>query len=190
MNRREALCCFLPSFHSTTIPLRSHPHPHRPACPLMLRHFCHLLCARHCALPLHLACQTCCNRLSASLCHAWLVRAFLSSYCRPKRSQCHHIAADAAQLASCQIRTFLQHSTCKKAALRLFALPHTARHILACSLQHHHLLLQVASPHRPHLSLRRHPLLRRRQALPLLGPHKPPTCLTTSLTSSRPMLLV
>jgi hypothetical protein len=40
------------------------------------------------------------------------------------------------------------------------------------------------------LSPRRHPLLRRRRTLPLLGPHKPPMRLTTSLTSSCPLPLI
>jgi hypothetical protein len=163
---------------------------HCPVCPLTLGRLCHLLHTRHCSLPLHRRCQTRHNRLSASLRRAWLACAFLSSCHCLKRSLRPHVAVDKAQLASHQICAFLQHSTCKKAALCPWVLPCTARRVPACSLQRRHLLLQVASPRQPHLSPQHHPLLRRRQTLLLLGPHKPPMRLTTSLTSSRPMPLV
>jgi hypothetical protein len=190
MSRREARCRSLPLFHLMTILLRSYPCPHRPVRPLTLLCLRHLLRARRRVLPPHCACQTRRNRLSASLHRAWLARAFLSSCRHSRRFLSPRVAADAAQLASRRIRTFLRPSTCKKAALRPFALPRTARRVPARSLQRRHPLPQVASPRRPHLSPQRHPSLRRRQTLPLLGPHKPSTRLTTSSTSSRPTPLV
>jgi hypothetical protein len=190
MSRREACCRSLPSFHLMTIPLRSHPRLHRPARPQTLRRLRHLLRARRHALPLCRACQTRRNRLSASLRRAWLARAFQSSCRRSKHFLLPHVAVDAAQLVSRRIRAFLRPSTCKKAALRPFALPRTARRVPARSLQRLRPLQRVVSPRQPHLSPQRHPSLRRRQTLALLGPHKPPTRLMTSSTSSRPMPLV
>jgi hypothetical protein len=190
MSRRDACCCFLPSFHLMTIPLRSHLCLHCLVCPLTLPHCCHLLCACCRVLPLHHACQTCRNRLSASLRRAWLARISLSSCRCSKRFLRPHVAVAKAQLACCQIHAFPQPSTCMKAGLHPFALQCTVRHALACSLQHCNPLLQVVRPRWLHLSLQRHPFLRRKWTLLLLGPHKPPMRLTTSLTSSHPMLLV
>jgi hypothetical protein len=180
MNRREARCCFLPSFHLMTILLRSHPCPHHPVCPLTLPRRPRLLCARRRVLPLRCRCQTHRNHLSASLCCAWLASAFQSCCRCLKRSLHLHIAVDKAWLVSHRIRTFPQHSTCKKAALLPFALPRTARRVPACSLQCRHQLLQAASPRQPHLSPRRHPLLRRRRTLLdicVMGSSKPAVAL-------------
>jgi hypothetical protein len=51
MNRREMVCHSLPLFHLMTIPLRSHPHPHFPACPLMSAGSA--TCSAHAARPCH-----------------------------------------------------------------------------------------------------------------------------------------